>query len=92
MKSDILGWLGWSSLPKPSVTHNRLVVEHHKGTGTWFLESNVFEEWLYTPSSFLWIKGMRECDHCDGLSIRLIVAESWERKERVMVSSWMLHL
>jgi hypothetical protein len=35
---------------------------------------------------------MRECDHDLDLSICLIVVESWERKERVMVSSWPAHL
>jgi hypothetical protein len=35
---------------------------------------------------------MRECDYCLGLSRCLIVAESWEWKECVMVSGWPPHL
>ena len=49
----------WLDAPDPSRTHNRLLEEHHEGTGEWFLESQKFELWMETPASILWIKGMR---------------------------------
>ena len=49
----------WLDAPDPSRTHNRLLQEHHKGTGEWFLASKEFETWMETPASTLWIRGMR---------------------------------
>jgi hypothetical protein len=54
----ILNWLH-KDLPDPSTTHNRLVEEHHEGTGKWFLDSKVFTRWKETPGGMLWIKGIR---------------------------------
>jgi hypothetical protein len=50
----------WLSAPDPSITHNRLLVEHHKGTGNWFLKSETFKVWSETSASCLWIHGIRE--------------------------------
>jgi hypothetical protein len=54
----ILNWLH-KDLPDPSTTHNRLVEEHHEGTGEWFLDSKMFTRWKETPGGMLWIKGIR---------------------------------
>jgi hypothetical protein len=54
----ILNWLH-KDLPDPSTTHNRLVDEHHEGTGEWFLHSKMFKRWKETPGGMLWIKGIR---------------------------------
>jgi hypothetical protein len=51
----------WLDSPDPSRTHNRLLEEHHEGTGEWFLESEEFDRWMETPAATLWIKGMRTC-------------------------------
>jgi hypothetical protein len=51
----------WLDSPDPSRTHNRLLEEHHEGTGEWFLESEEFDRWMETPAATLWIKGMRMC-------------------------------
>jgi hypothetical protein len=55
-KKDVVKWL---DAPDPSRTHNRLLEEHHEGTGEWFLKSEEFETWLETLAGTLWIRGMR---------------------------------
>jgi hypothetical protein len=55
----ILQWLHNDDLPDPSMTHNRLVEEHHEGTGKWFLHSKTFKRWKQTPGAMLWITGIR---------------------------------
>jgi hypothetical protein len=55
----ILKWLHDNDLPNPSTTHNRLVEEHHEGTGEWFIHSEMFTRWKVTPGGMLWIKGIR---------------------------------
>jgi hypothetical protein len=49
----------WLDSPDPSRTHNRLLEEHHEGTGEWFLDSEEFDTWMETPAGTLWIKGIR---------------------------------
>ena len=56
LKGEVVTWL---DAPDPSRIHNRLLEEHHEGTGEWFLESQEFETWMEIPASTLWIKGMR---------------------------------
>jgi hypothetical protein len=51
--------LSWLHSPDPSETHNRLLEEHHEGTGEWFLTSQTFKDWEETPAGMLWIKGIR---------------------------------
>jgi hypothetical protein len=55
----ILKWLHNNDLPDPSMTHNRLLEEHHEGTGEWFLYSEKFKRWKETPGGMLWIRGIR---------------------------------
>jgi hypothetical protein len=57
-KDKMLSWLR-IHLPDPSKTHNRLLEEHHEGTGEWFLKSEIMEKWKKTPCGMLWIKGIR---------------------------------
>ena len=40
--------------------HERVAKAHHPGTGTWFLNSKVFEHWRTSDNSCLWISGFRE--------------------------------
>jgi hypothetical protein len=56
-KDKICNWL---SAPEPSITLNRLLDDHHEGTGEWLLESEVFTGWKGTPAGVLWVNGMRE--------------------------------
>jgi len=53
LRRDIHKWL---SPPDPSTNHNIACATHHKGTATWFLEGNIFQEWK-TTGSLLWIYG-----------------------------------
>ncbi|KAH9958713.1 hypothetical protein BC827DRAFT_1361799, partial [Russula dissimulans] len=46
----------WLSPPDPSPNHNIAFKARHKGTGTWFLQGSVFQQWKGT-SSLLWIYG-----------------------------------
>src|SRR5712672_560448 len=48
----------WLSPPDPSTNHNIACATHHKGTATWFLEGNIFQQWK-TRGSLLWIHGKR---------------------------------
>jgi hypothetical protein len=57
LKKEIATWL---TAPDPSNTHNRLLGEHHNGTGSWFLETEAFQVWKDTPASCLWLYGIRE--------------------------------
>ena len=61
IESDQEKILKWLATPEadPSITHNRLLEEHHEKTGQWFLESEKFKTWLETPSGVLWIYGIR---------------------------------
>jgi hypothetical protein len=54
----ILTWLH-KDLPDSSTTHNRLVEEHHEGTGEWFIQSEMFKKWKEKLGGMLWIKGIR---------------------------------
>jgi hypothetical protein len=55
-KQEIPSWL---EAPDPSKTHNRLLEEHHEGTGEWFLFSDRFERWKKTSCRIMWIIGIR---------------------------------
>jgi hypothetical protein len=55
-KERILSWL---EAPDPSKIHNRILEEHHEGTGEWFLNSEMFESWNETPCATLWVRGIR---------------------------------
>jgi hypothetical protein len=59
LDADMQKILSWLHSPDPSMTHNRLVEEHHEGTGEWFLKSEKFVRWKETPCAILWIKGIR---------------------------------
>jgi hypothetical protein len=51
--------LSWLEAPDPAKTHNRLLEEHHEGTGKWFLNLEKYERWKETPCGILWIRGIR---------------------------------
>jgi hypothetical protein len=55
----------WLNAPDPSHTHRRLLDEHHEGTGRWFLESEELEQWKKSPSSVLWVRGIRKLPTSD---------------------------
>ena len=49
----------WLSPPDPSTNHNIARKSHHRGTATWFIQGDTFQEWKSTGSLF-WIHGNRK--------------------------------
>ncbi|KAL1640065.1 hypothetical protein SLS58_007332 [Diplodia intermedia] len=51
----------WLSPPDPSINYNEAKKKCHKDTCQWFLQSEIFDKWKTTASSFLWIHGLVAC-------------------------------
>jgi hypothetical protein len=57
LRQDLRRWL---SPPDPSTNHNIARNARHKGTATWLIGGNMYNEWKSTGSeSLLWIHGKR---------------------------------
>jgi hypothetical protein len=48
----------WLAPPEPSTNYKLGIHAYHKGTTTWFIEGNIFQEWDST-GSILWVHGKR---------------------------------
>jgi len=51
----------WLSPPDPSMNYNKALKQRQKGTGLWFLQSDVFTKWKIEQNSFLWLYGIPGC-------------------------------
>jgi hypothetical protein len=51
----------WLSPPDPSTNYNKALMQRHKDSGGWFIESESFAEWKTRQSSFLWLHGIPGC-------------------------------
>lgn len=51
----------WLSPPDPSINLNKAQKERHKGTSSWFLESQPFKEWKTGIRQNLWLHGIPGC-------------------------------
>ncbi|RLL95993.1 hypothetical protein CFD26_106093 [Aspergillus turcosus] len=51
----------WLSSPDPSINLNEAIERHHEGTGSWFLESDPFQEWKSGTRQHLWLHGIPGC-------------------------------
>ncbi|KAF7134067.1 hypothetical protein CNMCM5793_005696 [Aspergillus hiratsukae] len=51
----------WLSSPDPSNNLNEALERHHEGTGSWFLESDPFQEWKSGTRRHLWLHGIPGC-------------------------------
>ncbi|KAF7158590.1 hypothetical protein CNMCM5623_003650 [Aspergillus felis] len=51
----------WLSTPDPSINLNEALEKHHEGTGSWFLESEPFNEWKSGKRRHLWLHGIPGC-------------------------------
>ena len=52
----------WLSPPDPWENHSTARESHHKGTSTWFVQSDTFIKWKPSgPDPLLWIHGKRKC-------------------------------
>jgi len=50
----------WLCPPDPAINYNTARDVYHDGTATWFIQTDIFEDWKASGSeSFLWIHGKR---------------------------------
>jgi len=52
---------GWLSAPNASTNYKKALGQRQKGSGLWFLCSEVYSNWKTCPNSFLWLYGMPGC-------------------------------
>ncbi|KAI9729156.1 MAG: hypothetical protein M1834_007063 [Cirrosporium novae-zelandiae] len=57
-KEDIYRWL---SPPDPESNYPKALKTRKSGTGTWFIQSQEFEDWKLKKSPFLWLHGIPGC-------------------------------
>lgn len=51
----------WLKPCDPSTNHYSASEKHHRGTGTWLLEHQIYIDWKEAEhNSFMWIHGIRE--------------------------------
>lgn len=43
----------------PTINHRQACKKHQKGTGTWFIQSERYSDWISTAGAVLWINGIR---------------------------------
>ncbi|KAL5047116.1 nucleoside phosphorylase domain-containing protein [Aspergillus fruticulosus] len=51
----------WLAAPDPSTNLNEAQKKHHEGTGSWFLESELFGQWKSGERQHLWLHGNPGC-------------------------------
>jgi hypothetical protein len=56
--SDLRTWL---NAPDATNNHYAACAKSHPGSGSWLLQSAIFESWLDSPNSFLWLNGFAGC-------------------------------
>ncbi|KAK5275777.1 hypothetical protein LTR40_012507, partial [Exophiala xenobiotica] len=51
----------WLDAPDATTHHYAACAKSHPGSGSWLLQSAIFESWLDSPNSFLWLNGFAGC-------------------------------
>ncbi|TIA37986.1 Pfs, NACHT and ankyrin domain protein [Aureobasidium pullulans] len=51
----------WLSAPDPSTNYNVAQEQRRKGTGSWFLQGQLFQEWNRNPHACTWLHGLSGC-------------------------------
>jgi Cdc6-like AAA superfamily ATPase len=51
----------WLSSPDTSINLNEALERHHEGTGSWFLDSDPFQEWKSGTRRHIWLHGIPGC-------------------------------
>ncbi|CAO2649247.1 Nn.00g066320.m01.CDS01 [Neocucurbitaria sp. VM-36] len=51
----------WLAASNPFIEYIKALNEHHPGTGSWFLESEIFQSWETSPGRTCWIHGKPGC-------------------------------
>ncbi|KAK1754032.1 hypothetical protein QBC47DRAFT_414936 [Echria macrotheca] len=62
-KTQHLATLEWISTTNPSLSHNLALKKREPDTGTWFLESDEFCNWLHS-AGFIWLYGIPTREIC----------------------------
>lgn len=57
--SELKNWLGLKEVSSRRSFEDALNLRHN-GTGNWFLKEPVYQKWLLTKNSLLWVYGIRE--------------------------------
>jgi len=63
----------WLCAPDPWINHNLARKAHHRGTSTWFIQNDIYEQWK-SNSSVMWIHGFRMCIFFWCLSLFLMIS------------------
>ena len=53
--------LQWLAAPDPSTNYNRALKDRNPKTGSWFIQSSAYADWIATPGSFVWLHGIPGC-------------------------------
>lgn len=56
----MINWLS-SSVPDPSLEHNKALKLHEETTGSWLVDGDDFKQWAVSPNSYAWIHGSGKC-------------------------------
>ncbi|KXX77180.1 Ankyrin repeat domain-containing protein 50 [Madurella mycetomatis] len=51
----------WLAAPDPSSNYHAALKKRNAATGTWFVWSQPYINWVQTPNSFLWLHGIAGC-------------------------------
>jgi hypothetical protein len=51
----------WLSAPDASLNHNAISAKSHQNTGQWFVNGDLFRNWLDERNSLLWLNGFSGC-------------------------------
>lgn len=51
----------WLSAPDPSSNYIKALRDRYEATGSWFLATDTYSNWLSTPTSLVWMHGIPGC-------------------------------
>jgi len=51
----------WLTPPQPSTNHDKALRQRQEGTGVWFLNSEIFQNWKECKLPILWLHGIPGC-------------------------------
>jgi ankyrin repeat domain-containing protein 50 len=81
---------GWLAAPDPFPNHATARKKWQPLTGEWFLRSELYESWMSTPRSFLWLYGIRKLLACSFKSSLVLNILSWRWQVDPMVRNPLL--
>ena len=51
----------WLSAPDPSLNYNKALKDRYEATGSWFIATDTYSNWLSTTTSLVWMHGIPGC-------------------------------